>query len=276
MEQTQKEVSAHIRNGNFFIQQVVDVTDTSNIKEAYKQLETKFEECGMNRVSILLNNAGIVYDDPINSLSVQEVDNTFSVNVISQFSLISTFLPDLMNQRVANIVNMSSLIALVPSSHLSSYSASKAAVRAMSDCLRLDFKANNNDHIRVTTICPQFVSTGMFSGSYSKEYLGHRLKNFFFPENSAEDIAKEIVYAIRYEKDEIILPRLVGFFLPLLQFFPHVITDYLFLFAGGSHGMDCFEGRGKKWNESRRMERSAKESNVLYDGNTIVYCDIRK
>ena len=85
-----------------------------------------------------------------------------------------------MNQRVANIVNMSSLIALVPSSHLSydslhhlipsSYSASKAAVRAMSDCLRLDFKANNNDHIRVTTICPQFVSTGMFSGSYSKEW----------------------------------------------------------------------------------------------------------
>ena len=40
--------------------------------------------------------------------------------------------------------------------------------------------------------------------------------------------------------------------------------------------MDCFEGRGKKWNESRRMERSAKESNVLYDGTTIVYCDIRK
>ena len=48
-----------------------------------------------------------------------------------------------------------------------SYSASKAAVRAMSDCMRLDFKAHNNDHIRVSTICPQFVSTGMFSGSYS-------------------------------------------------------------------------------------------------------------
>ena len=40
-------------------------------------------------------------------------------------------------------------------------------------------------------------------------YLGHRLKNFFFPENTAEDIAKEIVYAIRFEKDEIILPVIV-------------------------------------------------------------------
>ena len=44
------------------------------------------------------------------------------------------------------------------------------------------------------------------SGYLHGRYLGHRLKNFFFPENSAEDIAKEIVYAIRYEKDEIILP----------------------------------------------------------------------
>ena len=44
------------------------------------------------------------------------------------------------------------------------------------------------------------------SGLLHGRYLGHRLKNFFFPENSAEDIAKEIVYAIRYEKDEIILP----------------------------------------------------------------------
>lgn len=40
--------------------------------------------------------------------------------------------------------------------------------------------------------------------------------------------------------------------------------------------MDCFEGRGKEWNESRRIERSAKENNMLFDRNTIVYCDIRK
>lgn len=39
--------------------------------------------------------------------------------MVSQFSMIKTFLPDLMEQRVANIVNMSSLIALMPSSHLS-------------------------------------------------------------------------------------------------------------------------------------------------------------
>lgn len=54
--------------------------------------------------------------------------------------------------------------------HPSSYSASKAATRAMTDCLRLELKTTNNDHIRVSTICPQFVSTGMFKGCCSNEY----------------------------------------------------------------------------------------------------------
>ena len=54
--------------------------------------------------------------------------------------------------------------------HPSSYSASKAATRAMADCLRLELKTTNNDHIRVSTICPQFVSTGMFKGCCSNEY----------------------------------------------------------------------------------------------------------
>ena len=44
-------------------------------------------------------------------------------------------------------------------------------------------------------------------------YLGHCLKNLFFPMNSAGDIADEIVYAITHERDDIVLPvRLRGDF----------------------------------------------------------------
>ena len=55
---------------------------------------------------------------------MDEVDNVFAVNTLSQFSVIQSFLPDLMDQKVSNIVNMSSLIALIPASRLSPYSAS--------------------------------------------------------------------------------------------------------------------------------------------------------
>ena len=44
---------------------------------------------------------------------MDEMDNVFAVNTLSQFSVIQSFLPDLMDQKVSNIVNMSSLIALL-------------------------------------------------------------------------------------------------------------------------------------------------------------------
>ena len=100
---------------------------------------------------------------------MDEVDNTFAINTISQFTVIHTFMPDLVSQTVSNIVNVSSLIAIIPASHLTSYSASKAAIRAMSDCLRMEFKSTGKDHIRVTTLLPQFIKTGMFEGTLSNE-----------------------------------------------------------------------------------------------------------
>lgn len=104
-------------------------------------------------------------------LDMDEVENTFATNVISQFNVIRTFIPNLLNQQVANIVNVSSLISKIPSAYLSSYAATKAAVATFSNCLRLEFKSNDMDHIRVCTIHPQFVETGMFKGCLSKPYV---------------------------------------------------------------------------------------------------------
>lgn len=105
---------------------------------------------------------------------------TLQVNVFAPFSIIHTFLPDLIEQKVSNIVNISSLIAFLPSARLSfsfaslltrsAYSASKSALCALSNCLRLEMKVSHCDHIRVSTICPQFVTTGMFDGAYRNEW----------------------------------------------------------------------------------------------------------
>jgi len=102
---------------------------------------------------------------------MDEVENTFATNVTSQFNVIHTFIPDLLNQQVANILNVSSLISRIPSAYLSSLAASKAAVHAFSNCLRMEFKSNDMDHIRVCTIHPQFVETGMFKGCLSEPYV---------------------------------------------------------------------------------------------------------
>ena len=147
------------------------------MKNAYIELHRKLDEIGIPSVSVIINNAGmdmimnsqfgIVYDTPMETMNLDEVDNTFAINTISQFTVIHTFMPDLGCQNVSNIVNISSLIAMIPASHLAPYSASKAAIRAMSDCFRLELKSIGKDHIRVTTILPQFINTGMFKGTLS-------------------------------------------------------------------------------------------------------------
>ncbi|KAK8796237.1 hypothetical protein WA171_004198, partial [Blastocystis sp. BT1] len=270
---TREEVKKHMQHGFYLIQQCVDITNRKQVNGAYMELHRKLEEIDIPSVSVIINNAGVVYDIPMERMDLDEVDNTFAINTISQFTVIHTFMPDLVSQAVSNIVNISSLIAMIPASHLASYSASKVAIRAMSDCLRLEFKSTGKDHIRVTTILPQFIKTGMFEGTLNNEHLGHRLKNYFFPENTPEEIANEIVYAIEHEKDEIILPRMLKWALPFLSLFPHVITDYLFMFFGGKNGMDGFKGRGDEWNQSYRLKLLEQEHTMANPLGSDMTCD---
>lgn len=118
-------------------------------------------------------------------------------------------------------------------------------------------------------------------------HLGHFIKECVFPDNKPEDIAREVVYAITHEKEEIILPvfftvfcgnsqRLVGLLLPFISLFPRVITDYVFAFMGGGHGMDGFKGRGKEWNRSWRLEKHEKEEQEEgMEENTVVFCNVK-
>ena len=67
----------------------------------------------------------------------------------------------------------------------------------------------------------------------------------------------------------------MGFLLPFAALFPRVITDYLFAFMGGGHGMDGFKGRGKEWNRSWRLEKREKEEEevVVTKENTVIFCN---
>ena len=78
-------------------------------------------------------------------MDLSEVDNVFAVvtlsdrnsqvNALGPFSVIHTFLPDLINQKVSNIVNISSLIAYIPSSRLSYYS-SRSTILKFLQCIK--------------------------------------------------------------------------------------------------------------------------------------------
>lgn len=68
----------------------------------------------------------------------------------------------------------------------------------------------------------------------------------------------------------------MGLLLPVGALFPRVITDYVFAFMGGGHGMDGFKGRGKEWNRSWRLEKREKEEKEeVPKENTVVFCNVK-
>ena len=69
----------------------------------------------------------------------------------------------------------------------------------------------------------------------------------------------------------------MGLLLPVGALFPRVITDYVFAFMGGGHGMDGFKGRGKEWNRSWRLEKREKEEEevVVTKENTVIFCNVK-
>ncbi|MBO9534459.1 MAG: SDR family oxidoreductase [Solirubrobacteraceae bacterium] len=114
------------------------------------------------RLDVLVNNAGVGIGQPIGQLTAKHFDLQFDTNVRAAFLYYREAL-DLLKAAAAEggtarVVNTSSITALAPQPWLSAYSASKAAVRAMTVSMNRELAG---DGIHSTALCPGFVETPM-------------------------------------------------------------------------------------------------------------------
>ncbi|PKP60857.1 short-chain dehydrogenase/reductase [Candidatus Atribacteria bacterium HGW-Atribacteria-1] len=113
----------------------LDVTDDKSMK---KVVDTIISEQG--KIDILINNAGYGSLGPIQNVSIEEAKHQFEVNVFGLAKLTQLVLPYMIKRRSGKIINISSVAGKVPSIMTGWYSASKFAVEALSDALRLEVK----------------------------------------------------------------------------------------------------------------------------------------
>eukprot|EP01103_Thecamoeba_quadrilineata_P015391 TRINITY_DN484_c0_g3_i1.p1 TRINITY_DN484_c0_g3~~TRINITY_DN484_c0_g3_i1.p1 ORF type:complete len:314 (-),score=51.87 TRINITY_DN484_c0_g3_i1:87-1028(-) len=143
------------------------------------------------RVDVLINNAGIMPLSFFSDLKVEEWDQMIDVNIRGVLYGIATVLPIMKKQGVGQIINISSTAghSVKPKSGL--YSATKSAVLAISEGLRLE-----NNNIRVTVISPGVTGTELansISDPKTKEAVEKLIKAVAIP---PERIADAIAYAI--------------------------------------------------------------------------------
>jgi NADP-dependent 3-hydroxy acid dehydrogenase YdfG len=157
---------------------------------------------GFGRVDVLLNNAGIM---PI-ALKVDEWDRQIDVNIKGLLYGVAAALPHMQKQKSGHIINMASVFGIkmfAPGGTV--YCATKAAVRALTEGLRMELHSQN---IRCTMISPGAIATEL-SESSSNEATRKNLREFMKMAIPASAIAKAIAYAIEQpvevEVDEMVI-----------------------------------------------------------------------
>jgi NAD(P)-dependent dehydrogenase (short-subunit alcohol dehydrogenase family) len=131
---------------------VFDVRD----REGWAKAVTAFGDSTGGQMHALFNNAGIGRFGPFADIPQDEADLVVDVNLKGVLNGIYASLPLLETTLGSRIVNTASTAGLIGSPRLAVYSATKFAVRGLSEALDVEFSAKN---IRVIALCPWFVET---------------------------------------------------------------------------------------------------------------------
>ncbi|CAN5242957.1 SDR family oxidoreductase [soil metagenome] len=158
-------------NGGEALAFAVDVTQRDQVK---KMVDAAVEAFG--RVDVILNNAGIMPLSPMERLNVDEWDMMIDVNIKGVLNGIAAVLPYMTAQKSGQIINTSSVAGHKVFNGSAVYSATKYAVRALTEGLRMEVKPYN---IRTTIVCPGAVKTELLEHiseadirQANKDYVG--------------------------------------------------------------------------------------------------------
>jgi short-subunit dehydrogenase involved in D-alanine esterification of teichoic acids len=131
---------------------LLDVCDPQSIQRSSQALATRHPN-----LNVLINNAGIMHwEDLTDSEYLGTAEDTVTTNLLGTIRMVYAFIPQLLKQPSATIVNISSALAFVPLPATPTYSATKAAVHSFTQSLRVQLEASP---IEVIELAPPGVRT---------------------------------------------------------------------------------------------------------------------
>ena len=137
-----------------------DVTDATAVRSAADRLTAKF-----GPIDVLFANAGVGATTHATDLDAGQVASLVNVNVIGVVNSVTAVIPGMVERGRGQLVAISSLAAYRGLPKSAAYCASKAAVSAFFESLRLDLHGSGVD---VTIIHPGFIKTPLTAGRQAK------------------------------------------------------------------------------------------------------------
>ena len=109
-------------------------TDVTNRADIHHMVQSTLDRWG--RIDVLLNDAGISYDEPLVDLEPDKIRNEVQVNLIALIECTQAVLPVMLRQKSGHIINVASIEGLIATPGSSVYCATKFGVFGFSDSLR--------------------------------------------------------------------------------------------------------------------------------------------
>ena len=211
----------------------IDISDEQAVIATAKAVKEQVGD-----IDILINCAGIITSNKtFDKCTLEEIHRTMAINTIAPMVVAMQFLPDMIARNSGHICNISSAGGLISNPKMSVYAASKWAVIGWSDSVRIELEQMGS-RVKVTTIAPYYIKTGMFNG----------VKSPIVPLMKPEYAARQIIRAI--EKDSLVkvVTKLIPVPYHFVRFMQGILPIRLFDWVFGEvfgiyHSMDNFTGR---------------------------------
>ena len=133
----------------------LDVREPDQWARVVREIETK-----LSRLDVLINNAGIAFQDDPENAPLENLRETIAVNVEGVFFGCKTVIPQMAEAGGGSIINISSIVAIQGFPSLYTYSASKGAIRSMTKSIAVYCQEKLNK-IRCNSIYPSGIETPM-------------------------------------------------------------------------------------------------------------------
>jgi len=140
-----------------------DVTDSEAVRGAVSEMRRTF-----GPIDVLVANAGINVNTFVPDLCEKKIAELMNVNVLGVVNSVSAVLPEMVRRRSGHLVANSSLAAYRGLPKSAAYCASKAAISTFFEAIRIDLRGSGVD---VTTIHPGFVKTPLIASIRRTPYV---------------------------------------------------------------------------------------------------------
>jgi NADP-dependent 3-hydroxy acid dehydrogenase YdfG len=179
--------------GGRAVAMATDVVDAGQVKQLVDTAVQKF-----GRIDVIINNAGLMPQAPLERLKIDEWDQMIDVNIKGVLYGIAAALPHMKQQKSGHIINVSSVAGHKVRAGATVYAATKSAVRVLSEGLRMEVKPYN---IRTTIISPGAVATEL-PNSVKDPETAARISQFY-KETAipADSFARAVIYAMSQPED---------------------------------------------------------------------------